>query len=436
MKTNIEIFFEAIQKNDIKIITNDWIYILSDIFPKAVLHYDDFLIFKDFYDRLSEISFDQNYLKLSNLTVKQNDSLINLNIQSYAETKILSLLPNVYSFLNNSYKTFGIFCDNTTSLYERIVNKQVLDFKWWIEIYFSPHKLIENLNNKSKLTINDFELIAGLNLSEHANNVYKVFSSKRNSTERRSIALETLFLLRDKKTDFYLKKIVMDQAVEEDIRIKVIRNLLTRKIADDFFWESVVNSITNNDVIKLTQLLIFIINNPADKSSEDLLISEIENAADDNLIIILNMIYNFYSEFELALLFRKVFTFLFYERYESIIDTFTKQTIKQFTISNIALRILFNFFNINGHLKKKFEKLFISGIKKSISMNRDLSNNFIILLKEIMNQNELEFILTKTINSYKTINKRRDVVFKLRDFFPLYTIDYNDKTEKTCLTRK
>ncbi|HOV14128.1 MAG TPA: hypothetical protein PK771_07585, partial [Spirochaetota bacterium] len=84
MKSNIEMFFDAIQKNDFKTITNDWVYILSDLFHRAVLSYDDFLIFKDFYDRMGDMPFDKGIIKTDFFDRKKNNLFHGSDIQSFS----------------------------------------------------------------------------------------------------------------------------------------------------------------------------------------------------------------------------------------------------------------------------------------------------------------------------------------------------------------
>ena len=63
MKRSARLLFDAIQKNDFRVLTNDWVYVLSNLFHRAVLNYEDSL-FKDFYDHFGEISFDISNLRL------------------------------------------------------------------------------------------------------------------------------------------------------------------------------------------------------------------------------------------------------------------------------------------------------------------------------------------------------------------------------------
>ncbi|HPO49729.1 MAG TPA: hypothetical protein PLO89_05330 [Spirochaetota bacterium] len=435
MKTNIELFFDAIQKNDFKTITSDRIYILSDLFHKAVLNYEDFLIFKDFYDRLGDIFIDKKNSNLLNTVKFQNIPILNNKIQLYAEYKIYSMITDVYNFLNASYTTFGIFCSDVTSLQNRLINKKIMDFKNWLEIYFSPHKLIEDLNSKDKLSSNDFELIANLNLDEYSNYVYKNFVSRRNSIEKKSAALETLFLLKDKKSDLYLKKIAISEDVLDEQRNLIIKNLFARKISDLTFWKKIGDYNLEPNVKKGVDLILDFLQISSRNDIDTLFLAEIVSDDPDYIKILLNIVNSFLTKIYIPYTFQKIFDLLFSNYNEEYCDIFTKTLISKYSISELASKVLLNFCLNNDDYKIIGDIYFVRGMKR-IKSNKEVYSNFIYFLNKIMRQKEIEEIIERALRRYQKIDGKMNFLFKLNDFFPLSKINYSSKTGKVWFTKR
>ena len=49
---------------------------------------------------------------------------------------------------------------------------------------------------------------------------------------------------------------------------------------------------------------------------------------------------------------------------------------------------------------------------------------------------EIESIISKSVKSYRNINKKMDFIFRIGDFFPLFKINYSDKTAKVWFTKR
>ena len=127
---------------------------------------------------------------------------------------------------------------------------------------------------------------------------------------------------------------------------------------------------------------------------------------------------------------------MFSVKYEDYKDVYTKETIKKYSISQISSQILSNFCRNDDQLKIDFEKQLIKGLKKVDNIDKEVYINFINFLTKIMNRNEIENLLIKSISNYKNVSKKTDFLFKVGEFLLSFTVNYSSKTNRVWLTKK
>ena len=422
MKSRINLFFEAIEKNDIKSISNDWIMVLNEIFPNAVLYYDGFLVLKDYYDRLNDFFSNKSILTLQYLINSPFYSWINNETQKFAANKIYIMLPEIIEYLNSAFNNFGVFSREIIPLEQRIINKKIISFKWWLDVYYSPYKLLEEINSKTKLSSSDYEIIARLNINKFNSNLVRTINSKEKTKKQKEIALKTLLHLKDKKIDDILKKMTEDITLEDDIRVSVIENLLVRKVDDKDFWFKLYE-ISLDDNLK--SKIDFKIKSLDNKIEE--LVNLLKNTNLKDSIIILKLIEN--SNPNVSLL-KNIFKYIFDERVDVIESSFTKENKKQFVVSDTALSIFLNFFKEYPRFIQSFSKVFVKYLIKVKKIDNEIFNNFINLLFQIMNKEEIEILINLAVNEIEQVDKKFSFIYDLQKFFPIYKLNYNPKVDK------
>jgi hypothetical protein len=414
MKSNVELFFDAVSKNEFKKISKDWLIVLAEIFPKSVINYEDFLILKKYSELMDTVFFeDKSNFSFNYLIDLPIYSFANNDIQKFAAKKIHLALPDVISYLKFAYERNDILGLENIPLEQRIVSRKIINFKKWLDIYFLPGKLVENLNNKNRFSESDFEVIGSLNFSEYQEDLLKIIYSETEKKEKKEIALDALLHLKDEKIDKVLKQMSYDCKIEEQLRFKIIENLITRKVNDKDFWEKSFEYY--QDKVIRSKILFKIISL---QNEPDLLLSLLKNSNISDSMMILDLIGASNPDKKTI---KKLFRYIFDKRYE-----ISKNEKKSFEISEKVSGIFLNYFAENANSINHFNSNFISGLIKVGKIEQPVFFNFINLLIQVLNNEQLENLLNSALNKIEYSDEKKEFLNNIEPFLPFNRLNFDE----------
>ena len=188
-------------------------------------------------------------------------------------------------------------------------------------------------------------------MGEYSTNIYKNYISK-NSSKDKNLALRSLLLLKDKKADFYLKKVTLDPNTDSETRNLIVKNLLLRKITDITYWDTLIRFEIDSELIEFINLTMTIIERGYRNQIELVILNRLESKDTDYLNITLHILNNFFVAKDNSTIFPIIFNIFFYDNSIEHTDVFSEKMTKEFVVSNICFEILVNLCNGNSKLKR------------------------------------------------------------------------------------
>jgi len=410
------------KNNNQKNISKDWIFDLYEIFPNAIFEYNGFVLLDNFIENLKPIFYDNT---------KENSSLNGItNFQQLIIKKILYLLPKIRNFLSEVYKNdFDFPADVSISrdkfsrekkeefdnFEKRFINKNIVEFKWFLELYFYPYKLFEKLINKSNLKRNDVELIMALDKSDFCADLLKLILSKKLNLKGKKIVLCSVSDTDDKDNlDKLLVNMIenerKDNPIPNEIREKIIEEIVIGDYSDRDFFVRLSNSNKRNKriVFMVVSKLHQIDNN------KEYLFNTLKESDVDNTIIIMKLLFNI--DLELKDL-KKIFKYVFDNR---------KNNENEYIVSKEASSLFSLYFVKNSNFLEAFKPIFEKYLKKSNDIKDEIFSHFVTLLNISLKESDTEKLISNVLNSIEDKNIKESVMKKIVSHFIYCSINSND----------
>ena len=408
-----------------KNILKDFIFDLYEMFPNAVLGYDGFVILDDFLEK-------SNIVHLNN-SIEKNFSNNITNFQKLIIKKIFHLLPKVRTFLSGVYKDESNFYKNISvlkdefskdvskdkfySFEKRFINKNILEFKWLLNLYFYPYKLFEKLIYKNNFNSDDIELIMALDKNDFCEDLLELIFSKKLNLKSKKIVLDNLIDTNDKdRIDKYksLVNIIENEReynlIPNEIIERIIEEIVVSNCSDRDFFEKINNFNKNNKKIafmilsKLHQI----------DNNKEYLFDSLKESNIDNTIVIIKLLFNINLEFKDL---KKIFKYVFDSR---------KNDKDEYVISRETSFLFSIYFIKNSDFLDLFKPIFAKYLKKSNDIKDEIFSHFVTLLNISLKESDTEKLISNVLNSIEDENIKEIVTKKIMSHFLYCNTVIND----------
>ncbi len=403
---NRKLSVEDFNKKDLKNISKEWVFILFELLPAAVLHYDGFLLLDDFIKKLNSVQSNDYEDKIFSNT---ND------FQKLIMLKILILLPKVVSFLDSSYKE-STPLNKTDNFKKRLFNEEIADLKWFLDIYFYPYKIFDRLLIKNSLNRDDIGILKSLNKFDFSEELSNLLFSKTLDLKSMEFILENILELDDiTKSNTLLIELIDnendDNRLHKKIKERIIEEIVVSEIRNrEFFVKVGNNNLKNKNIKFMIECKIYQIDN-----NKEALFSLLNGADVYNTVMILKLLFN--TTLELKEL-KKIFKYVFDGR---------KDSYNEYVVSKEVSSLFSIYFIKEATYLEKFKPVFMKYLKSNSDLKDEIFSNFATILNISLKTNDIEKLISNVLDSIENIDIKKITIEKFKNHF-LYCDIVSDGT--------